>query len=89
MDNSISKMVIYPNPGKGLFAVRLPVTANVKAELKVTDATGKLVYHQTDVAVTPGGQIDLNLTNLPDGVYSLKVMVDENVHSSKLIIQHN
>lgn len=87
-ENSASKMVIYPNPGKGLFSVKLPVAAGSKADLKVTDATGAAVYQQSALNVPPGGQIDINLSDLPDGVYSLKVTVKESVYQGKLILQH-
>jgi hypothetical protein len=87
--NNLSKMLIYPNPGQGQFAVRLPVASDTRAELKVTDASGALVYHNSEVMATAGGQIDINLSNLPDGVYNLNVITKTKTFQGKLIIKHN
>lgn len=88
-ENGTSKMMIYPNPGQGLFTLRLPVSMDLRAELKVTDAAGALVYHNPEVFVPAGGQVDLSLSGLPDGIYNLSVVAKEKIYRGKLILKHN
>ena len=88
-ENTISKMVIYPNPGQGLFTIRIPSSIDFKADVKVTDAAGAAVYRAADVIFPVNGQYELNLSGLADGIYSLQVSSKENTYQSKLIIQHN
>ena len=88
IENNIDQVVIYPNPGKGLFTVRLPLSADIKADVKVTDASGAVVYNRSQVTFTAGGQVDVNLANCADGVYTLKVTAKEQVFSGKIILKH-
>jgi len=89
IENNTFRMVIYPNPGNGLFGVRIPVSADIIADVKVTDAAGNVVYQKDEVVFPANGQIDINLSNFEDGIYFLEVIAKDSVLKEKLILRHN
>ena len=90
IDNgSMKEMVIYPNPGRGLFTVRMPASAGQKADMRVVDASGAVIYLSEGLNISTDRTIHLNLAGQPDGIYTLKVNANDQVFQSKLIIQHN
>ena len=83
-----NRMKVYPNPsGTGLFNVMVNELKG-KTELEVYNTYGKLVYTAAH-NLLPGTTFKevLNLQNAPNGVYFLKLMNNEAVIISKLIIQ--
>jgi len=88
-ENIASRMVIYPNPGDGLFEVRLKAPPTEKVQLKVANAVGTIVYQRKNVVVTAAGQINIDLSNFSDGVYFLKITSKDTVLQEKLILRHN
>lgn len=66
---------IYPNPSNGT----LNISVNETATYSILDVNGKIVA-EGDV----NGQI--KLTDLPTGLYMVKVLAGENMHNFKLIV---
>jgi hypothetical protein len=89
IENNTTRIVIYPNPGSGLFGVRISVSEDVIAAVKVTDAAGTVVYQKADVGSPAAGQININLSNFTDGLYFLIVSIKDSVLQEKLILRHN
>jgi len=61
---------VYPNPGTGNFTLIISGTDGQKADIFITDLTGRLLYRTT----TADTSINLNLEHLPSGIYLLKVI---------------
>ena len=78
--------LVYPNPGKGLFNLRLPVqeAGAAPAEVNLFDQVGKLIYREKIVAQTS----TLDLEDLPAGIYFIHVNTGEQSFTEKLIIQN-
>lgn len=74
-----SSIQFYPNPSKGLLYFKNDFR-NTDKPFKVTDLTGKLVY-QGNITNDP-----VNLTDLNNGLYILKVWTGEKYVSGKIII---
>ncbi len=88
-EKNAARVIIYPNPGKGLFNVQIPALANVKADITVTDVSGSTVYQKPELSIPSDGRFDLNLSSLPDGSYTLNMKTRENNYQGKLILQRN
>lgn len=69
---------VYPNPTTGI--VNLPQVENLSWQL--FDATGRMLANGSGEK-----QIDLNSLNLPEQVYLLRLLTDENEVSIRLIFQ--
>lgn len=79
---------VYPNPSDGVFTVDLPNCQGQKAayRLSVSDVTGKTVFNSRIAC----GQRTLNLGNLDNGTYLLRVLSADNSERwhYKLLLMH-
>ncbi len=82
------QMDIYPNPGNGLFNLRMTSEVEDDVDIIVTDAIGKAVF-SAKRTLYEGMTIDqLDLTSLANGVYQIHVQKGEWMMTRKLIIAH-
>ena len=73
---------IYPNPNNGIFSINFNSTKYSVINLVLSDITGKILKNIT----TRNSQI--NLTELSDGVYLIKINTQENSFIKKIIIKN-
>ncbi len=70
---------MYPNPVSKELSIR--IRNNISTDnytLRVTDATGRIIYDQAKTVQAGGNEIKINVENLPVGVYFLKVISNKN-----------
>ena len=72
-------VVIYPNPTKGILVVETQGASFT--ECHVFNPMGQEVMHQ----VSDAGQMNLNLTSLPDGTYFIKVVTPSENKTMKVV----
>jgi len=78
-------LVIFPNPGTGLFSVNYELDPNTtKAELSVIDVTGKEIKHI--LLEGSNGLTNLNLEGLSDGTYQCILLVNDKVIGTQKIV---
>lgn len=77
---------IYPNPGNGDFTLQVEnFSSNNKAKLEVFDAYGRMVYSQ----MLSAKHTNVSLPNLCNGIYIVRLWIDDTtLLSEKLIIQN-
>ncbi len=78
--NSDNLVAIYPNPTTGI----LNVVAAENATVQLLDVTGKLVILQTNV--TANDKQEINVENLANGIYMLRVSNSNFVSMKKVVI---
>lgn len=83
---SSSGLMIYPNPTKGSFKVRLNTNDLNNCNLEIYDATNKLVYSLSNLNVTTTEDLIINTTNLKEGLYNLYLKGSAKSYSAKLIV---
>jgi PKD repeat protein len=76
---------IYPNPGTGTFTVDLGRNNPGSFKISIVNSLGSLVYNQ-DFNQTEN-QINVDLNNLPQGIYYLKLETNSSFGVKKIIIQ--
>lgn len=77
---------LYPNPSFGEVTIHLNFSKRRMIELDVYDISGRLVYHNGPVQWIKGRHV-LQLKNLQNGIYFLKVELDGNhIGKEKLIL---
>ncbi len=75
---------IYPNPTKGLVYLSWNLQSNKPSELSVIDILGKVV---TKVKLQPNINFySLNLSNLREGNYFIKLTTSENVYTKNILL---
>ena len=82
-DHMILKdFTLYPNPSNGQFTII--VNDETKSNLQIFDISGKLVY--TEHITTNGNRKNINIPNLINGIYILKLSNNNHAIISKLVI---
>ncbi len=79
--NGISIFSVYPNPSDQYLLIQSGVLKDIS--LEIMDATGKLVMTKT---VKTGERISTEA--FPDGLYFVKVIADNMLETTRLIIHH-
>lgn len=75
---------IYPNPNKGSFNVDIE-DVNGDLKLELTDLSGKTIY-QERFFINGVFNKTINVDNISKGVYIMKIVMNGNVSSGKIII---
>lgn len=74
---------MFPNPNSGIITTDLGGLINSEVGVRLFNAAGQMVYHNT---VNPGSQtFSINIENLPAGVYFVKLQVEDEVVSKKIM----
>lgn len=84
-----TQMSIVPNPAHTVAQLKLEMVAAGKGMVTITDAAGRRVLQQA-VSVAAGSNSMLlnNLASLSTGIYTVKVMVGNDVFTDKLVIRN-
>ncbi|HSI91409.1 MAG TPA: T9SS type A sorting domain-containing protein [Adhaeribacter sp.] len=77
---------IFPNPGNGILNIQLEKTNGSPVSLTLSDALGRQVYTQKEAAPAGAFNKQLELHNLPKGVYMLQVQTGDNMSVRKIVI---
>jgi hypothetical protein len=81
--NSENSVSIFPNPASNHFTISL--NNYKKAEVTISDITGKIIYATT---VREAQQLEINTKNFAEGVYIVQVKGEEFVETKKVLITH-
>lgn len=81
------KLTIRPNPTSGRFTLKVDNVDAGKGTISISNMSGSEVFRK-DVVIS-GNQMaeKIDLTNLPDGVYLLKMQLNNKSFSDKIIIR--
>lgn len=83
--NVPSSMLLYPNPTTGAFNVGFTRDeSNVK--VSVYDVNGRIVYTENIGDTTPGQEVIVNLDNVSNGAYIVRVSGDMAAETFRLIV---
>ncbi len=79
---------LYPNPARDAVKVSLQVSEAGEALVEVISLNGQTVIAQT-ASVEAGMQsIDLNVADLANGVYTVKIALNDRVETLRFTVQH-
>ncbi|MEZ4932501.1 MAG: T9SS type A sorting domain-containing protein [Saprospiraceae bacterium] len=79
-----ARVKIFPNPTTGTLTIEfigLPITA---IDVTVHDVVGHLVFNQPKASVN-GGRYSLNLASVPEGVYLVKLNIEGEVVTKRIV----
>ncbi len=84
LSEQASAISVYPNPMEDMLSIELPVVTSEELKIVITDYLGRKVYSRNTYAAS--GKIELNLTNLLNGVYNLSVIEGtNNIYTTKVV----
>jgi PKD repeat protein len=81
-----AQVSIYPNPSAGVFTLNLTNVAEAKAQINITNILGEVIY-STQEQVNNGIMVkQIDLENTANGAYFMRVSVNSQAYTSKIII---
>ncbi|MDR0790212.1 MAG: T9SS type A sorting domain-containing protein [Bacteroidales bacterium] len=88
VSGSIYQTIIYPNPAKNATTLSIALTQATQAQITVTDMLGREVINIGNKALKAGNNnINLNTSDLSNGLYFVNVVTDEGTATKKLAIK--
>jgi hypothetical protein len=87
--SSVKGILLSPNPvtGNGAVTIRISTESKKNIEVRVIDATGKLVLKQQNQVAEGLNSISINNQGrLQPGIYTVQIMADDEILSSKLSV---
>ncbi|HEX8356108.1 MAG TPA: FG-GAP-like repeat-containing protein, partial [Segetibacter sp.] len=86
--NSLASVVLYPNPARNVFGIRLSNYESKLLNITVTDLSGKVVHRELLKTDNGQGYYNLNMKRKPaSGQYILRVDGQDLKQSLKMIVQ--
>jgi bilirubin oxidase len=73
------EIVIYPNPANDVVTITISHTSS---NIKLMDQTGRVIFTKKSTQK----KTELNISELPNGTYSILVQNDTKVYSNKLVV---
>lgn len=86
---NVQKIIVDANPSTGIFNLAFPNTFIGDFEMSVVDAQGRVTMIKEVNGYASGNQVELDLTNSPDGLYILKASNGLRSASIKLLKSSN
>ncbi len=84
---SLQKFAILPNPARSQAVVDVAFDKAVSLDIEVSNLTGRVVYSR-HIGQTSGGQYELDLANQAEGMYLVRLKVEDQTHTQRLILMH-
>lgn len=84
--NLNAELSVFPNPSNGSFELKLSTAVRANGEIAVMDMTGKKVFARP-VDALGIYTTNVDLTNMPKGIYTLQVRTTEGVASKSISIE--
>ncbi|HRH57542.1 MAG TPA: T9SS type A sorting domain-containing protein [Chitinophagales bacterium] len=79
----INEFDILPNPANNLITIKYSIESKHNTEIQIIDLTGKIIMNQktqNDIK-----SIDIDVSNLPNSVYLVRLINDKKVYTKKFI----
>jgi PKD repeat protein len=87
-ENMAWSLEIFPNPTSGIVNISAIGAPSDAVELKVIDAVGKTVFKDNNLRADNDQVHQLDLSDLPQGLYFLTVTADEQRVTRKIFLRH-
>ena len=86
-ENQISGLVMYPNPTDGVVNLTIQDAGFGDMSVKVINALGQMVWQQNNISPTSDRALTMDLSGLNTGIYFVKISIDGNSMTKKLVVR--
>ncbi len=86
LEMSMNQISLYPNPSTGLVLITDINSALGEIELNVLNSLGQVVWSED--LYSGQTKVELDLSNLQDGIYHVQLITQAGIISKPLVIQH-
>ena len=85
--NPAGELIVYPNPGNGVFNLEVPGQSTLKS-FEVVNASGQVVLKKTDLYASGAAPVKIDLTAFDNGMYFIFVRMQDGSLWQKRIIKN-
>jgi hypothetical protein len=78
---------VFPNPNTGMFSLNLSSFGSQTVSVRIINLSGKVVYEVTDLKINSSHNMEINLSNVANGVYNIFVISENGITDKKVVIQ--
>lgn len=86
LNNGSFGFSVVPNPNNGIFNLQFEAAKAENVEVMVQTLKGEIV-HRDAMTIADGSNIDMNLNDLSNGIYLVKVIGDTHTSVERVVIQ--
>ena len=83
----ISNLSLYPNPASDAAIVSFENITGSSFDFQLIDQLGRIILNKKDIQSIGSNLINVDLTNLSDGMYSIQLTSNQNTISKRLVIR--
>jgi hypothetical protein len=83
----ISNLSVYPNPASDAAIVSFENITGSSFDFQLIDQLGRVILNKKDIQSIGSNLINVDLTNLSDGMYSIQLTSNQNTISKRLVIR--
>lgn len=84
-DNSLSSVIIYPNPTKGMVVIKKEIEGKSDVSVSIANIIGNEVYSKSFEDVSGVFEEQMDLLEYPSGIYILSLKINDKVWVKKII----
>jgi hypothetical protein len=82
-------LVVYPNPANNSTTIEIQQEVDENGMISITDINQKIIRQISLESRNNSGKRDIDLTNLPSGIYFLHLETAKTSFTKRLVVQHN
>lgn len=89
MQDASTNFLIFPNPSNDKATISYHLNTDAKVGIQIIDVLGKSIYQKSPITQSAGDYsetISKNELNMSNGVYFVKLLINNKIHVQKLII---
>jgi hypothetical protein len=83
----LSNLTIYPNPASETAVISFDNTLGNSFDIQLIDQLGRVIMSHNNIQSIGSNMVNVDLTNLSDGIYSIQLKSDQNTISKRLIVR--
>jgi hypothetical protein len=80
-----TNLSVYPNPTTGITTVSLELILNTESKIEIYNLSGSLVQSEKLIITSGDTKQQIDISNLPSGVYVLKVIANNKYRTIKVV----
>lgn len=86
-ESGFSAGEVYPNPNNGIFSITLNTSMDEPVDVRLINYVGQTVYRNDEFVAEGSQKIEISVSGLSGGIYSLIIQSGENKIVRKLVIR--
>ena len=89
LENTNPNFLIFPNPSNDKATISYQLNSDAKVSIQVIDVLGKIIYQKPSVTQSAGDYSDViskNELNMSNGIYFVKLLINNKIYVQKLMI---